>query len=494
MSNQVTVVWTALPNGFVPNSNSQLRLSLFASIQVTTGNQNFRLSESGLGNWTEQVSGFSFRVNVGGVEKQAAVKNDFRKEMWTALFGGSATTAPAALSAQRSSGPTVKSYQRPRTDERALSKAEILTYNVGKMGDTLMEKYAGLANVQTRFGSKAAQTTELSKAQADMASFRNALNIYLPPDPTENERLDTLNAVGELDQYIASLADQDRARALAYRAFFVDRISRNGGSDLRPDIVKGIKEEIQEKVGTGGGVILFAPTTTQRDTSARKFISFHSPVHPPSEEARHLTTQPSYDFHEMLTMLANYPVLMRMMGLVIDVEVDGAGVPPEGVVTVVQAGISTNHQPKTHYKKDAVRRLFLPKPGADPLIKDGLLDLRSGHFSIQTADVDGALLKHLNATLDERRGQPQPSAVALAKVADSEVTPALRTLGISVLYRNREQFLKRLLQKGENNCSDPGNCELFAEDLIRGFRVDVYEEDSRDWYSLCERGNLPLPE
>jgi hypothetical protein len=492
MANQRTVIWTALPNGFARDNSSKLRLSLLATIQLK--GDGTKLSDFGITNWTEEVKGYQFVVDVGGQRPPVTIRNDFDTEMWTALFGQSSSAAMAALTSATAAGPPIKSYKRPETGDDALSNAEVLSYDVDGMGSEMLERYKNLANQMTRFQSVGTVNATLSTALKEMTTFQHSLNIYLPPDATEDNRLQTLKAVDEMEKYIAGLDDARKVKALGFKALYLDRISRNGGADLHADVVKGIEKQIQDKVGPGT-IILFTTAAPPPVPESARFIGFHAPLERANPVAAHMApaqSPPNFDFHDMLTMLSNYPVLMRRLGLVIELEFDEAGIPDAGdpTVSVVKAGPSSDPQPKTRYKLDRGRKRFLPRPKTE-LIKDGLLNLKTGEFTIHTADVDGALMKNLSKVKDERVNSPQAAeADPLARLSDSEVPPAVRTLGISVIHKNRAAFLKDLLRKAEDKCTDPATCTFSAEDLIRGFRVDVYEiekGETGNWYSLCDR-------
>ena len=131
-------------------------------------------------------------------------------------------------------------------------------------------------------------------------------------------------------------------------------------------------------------------------------------------------------------------------------------------------------------------RTFLPKNRTNR-IKNGLLDLSSGGFSIQTLDVEGGLMKHLALASNPRKSSDGISAQSLDEVREEELPPSLRTLGVSVVFENNEEFLKQLLVSAEQKSCDAQDCTFDAEDLIRGFRVDICEAETGNWYSLCER-------
>jgi hypothetical protein len=503
MANTLVEIWTALPNGFVKNS-SLLRLSLLVTFRLKTDQNpppdNLTLADFiqswKENNWTKTVRDYGFTVDFGKGPRSVKPTNEFHPEMWDALFGN-----PKAVK--------VKPYFEPATGDDALSKAEVLTYDATNLNTRLETAYTKLANSKTRLRTAERRQMALASiAQDDLAALVDEVNIYAVANPTEKERQDSLTALRWLEEDTRS-----NAKALAYRDLYLQRISRNGGRDLRLQAVKDVHQKIKEKVpeiaGPGGVIFLIArpqaspqaaaaqpqPSPQPQSTGTVKtdFAIFHSA--PPESVtpgcAPAAQTERVFDFHEMLTMVGNFPVLMRRLGLVIDVEIDPGAIDPEGVVRVTQAGTKGPH-PKTAYKLDLASRKFLPK-NSTPRIKDGLLDLSNGgHFSIQSVDSDGALMKHLANVSNARREDPAGSKNLFADVTDEQLKPTLRTLGISVLFTEFEVFLKELLVNAEAKSCQPTDCLFHAEDLVKGLRVDIQEVASNDvsagsWYSLCER-------
>ena len=338
MANKVTVIWTALPNGFVHGSNSRLKLSLIATLRLTADQNptppNLTLADFSLGNWTETVSHFSFALKFGAAEQPATVIKQFEPEMWNALFGDQQSIK-------------VTPYKLPVTDDNALSKAEMLTYPAKKMSDTVEQTYMELAHRKTRLRTnQAAARAIVVSAETQMKRLTNAINVFMPPDPSEKDRKAVLDALADLDRAIESASDK-RAKALAYRDVYLGRMTRNNGQDLLPEVVKSIHEKISDKTDIprpgqeqGGPIFLRVQPASQpasqgalNTKTSTDFVNFHSPGVASEHSAAHIPPPPTFDFHEMLTMLANYPAVMRKLGLVVDVEVD-ANIPTDSNVRV----------------------------------------------------------------------------------------------------------------------------------------------------------------
>jgi hypothetical protein len=218
-----------------------------------------------------------------------------------------------------------------------------------------------------------------------------------------------------------------------------------------------------------------------------------------------------YDFHKMVSALGDFPLLMRKLGVVVDlkIELNGAALPASGTVQV-SAGLAFSPtgvevSPRTHFVLEA--DAFFAQPRAlNPEISRGLLRLQDeSQFQVVQVDAVGAALKVQNAATHFR-------AFALKKsrppsMPDDGGLPALRTTGLSIVRRNTVTELQgafdrsaalqakvALLDLAPQLPPPPAagpapapTDELFAEDLVRGYRVDVFDARLAGWRSLCRR-------
>lgn len=218
-----------------------------------------------------------------------------------------------------------------------------------------------------------------------------------------------------------------------------------------------------------------------------------------------------YDFHQMVSSLGDYPLLLRLLGLVVDlrIELEGAAPPAEATVKVTP-GIAlsptgTIVTPRTNYRLSDVAFNARPRP-VNPEISNGRLRLNDpGLFRVVQVDLVGGGTKTQNAATNflamsalKLRAPNAPGDAGL---------PALRTGGISVVRRDlaeelsvswgRSHAFQRMVSvlDGAPQPPDPPGAgapqapsdELFAEDLVRGYRVDVFDSKSGAWHSLCRR-------
>ncbi|MCA1553920.1 MAG: hypothetical protein LC737_06035, partial [Chloroflexi bacterium] len=226
------------------------------------------------------------------------------------------------------------------------------------------------------------------------------------------------------------------------------------------------------------------------------------------------------DFHQALSSLNAYPDLLRALGIVFDLDLPRDFVTQTplgqfGTFSVRRAGAGWDWAilPQTPELPTAYvhlqigdQRLFLTAPRAladpsSPLTIIGLLSLDPTRFGLAQVDVDGAMHKAIilaetlhNSDPDrnlDRYAQPEPAPHP--EVFDPEATlPALRSGGFSLFADRRSLHLLDNLQQSKtfNQAVEGGSAPLrpfFAEDLTRGYRLDVWDSRTNDWHSLHRR-------
>ncbi|MBV9791421.1 MAG: YncE family protein [Chloroflexi bacterium] len=204
------------------------------------------------------------------------------------------------------------------------------------------------------------------------------------------------------------------------------------------------------------------------------------------------------DFHEVVSTLGDYPALLRQLGLVIDLSVPIAAVPPGATFVrvlptwpVTSGVVNSDISPKTACIWDGER--FTARPAGDEIV-DGMLALDEASYDLIQLDVDGAALKTNNLTNNLMRvddgNAPLPRGLA-----------TLRSAGIALTRHGRAAELKQQFQRARqhNDSLTQNTTTLFAEDLVRGYRVDIWDDQTKRWHSLTRRvgsytiADQPLP-
>lgn len=258
--------------------------------------------------------------------------------------------------------------------------------------------------------------------------------------------------------------------------------------------LEGFLEGGFTKVGDQGGSVFDQSSVsgTMREVAAygqaRRFydrpgtrIGKDDPV-PPRPEPRKL------DFHDACTALADYPELLRRLGLVIDVRVPN-DVPAHAKVRVaeverVASAVPEGMRPWTHYVlRDRTFRAE-EKDGGDHW--EGMLHLQRERHVVTDLDVDGSATK----VFDYSATVNQLVAQATDMDPQGESLPALRNGGLTVARRDRAAALAAHVAEVHHREADARSdtpADLWADDLVRGYRVDVRDDRTGRWWSLCKR-------
>ena len=203
------------------------------------------------------------------------------------------------------------------------------------------------------------------------------------------------------------------------------------------------------------------------------------------------------DFHQMVALLGDAPILLRRLGLIVDLEVDLPldQLPSEGLLRVSASPREVIvERPLTWFEARPPSHprggWFAAKPYAAGDIVDGHLDLRRDDVHLYQMDVDGAALKlldhaanvyqHSEAFVDRFNRPPDevstlPSAVSagLAVARDGRAS------------RVQDGWYVQDAVDAEVGGGDLTQVPLYAEDVLRGYRVDAY--DGARWRTLCAR-------
>jgi hypothetical protein len=203
---------------------------------------------------------------------------------------------------------------------------------------------------------------------------------------------------------------------------------------------------------------------------------------------------PDVDFHKAVASLGQYPKLTRALGLTIDLEIPLAGVPAASNVRVHPSLQGPPPMiPWTAYNLDLSKKHFVAATNATSDVTDGML-LLSGptEYDVVEMDVDGAGEKALDFSYNMAR-----LAFGDAKSSIDTPTeyglPMLRSAGFSATRVDRASRLVNTFYTAKSNSqaitSDPQTSKFFlhAEDVTRGYRIDVWNSLSGNWHSLCLR-------
>lgn len=220
------------------------------------------------------------------------------------------------------------------------------------------------------------------------------------------------------------------------------------------------------------------------------------------------------DFHQALSSLGAYPDLQRKLGLVFDVELPldflaptSLTVPGELRITAADGhwdGDTPTTVPATStayvHVKIGDQQLFgvaprsmLGQPTGSTML--GLLDLDKGSFGVAQVDVDGAMHKTVMQAdnVTQLAGQSPPQH---PEVFDPATTlSSLRSGGFSLFADGRALTMLDTFNRSKDLNADleknqPQKSPFCAEDLTRGFRLDIWDSITREWHSLHRKNTV----
>jgi hypothetical protein len=489
-----TLIIVALPNG-LSRDGTYAQLSLYIAPRLT-GSESLLDFPDWL-NWPNTLGAGSVAVrlktNSGHTIDAQVDTSALQPQLWQGIFGlpdDTNATYVAPYEFDDYTNRLVISY--PALEALAVIKAVYQTYGTSSPGEPPNSRALGQLAELLGFGD---QQTD-AKSDTDRTFQRLALWVEQRPQG-------------------------DRAGNDALGGVLASLRQRLGEGMLTALLALDAKETALSTAGAAGddGIPTRPAGMDANDVRALagRFKLFHSmppaPNRPPlpktGEEFRK-----TLDFHKALAALTAYPTLMRALGLVLDVAIPLDQVPPspsapgqpsdglrveelrlgrpwamrpstgrpitrfvrQGAFTDATTGITIPPQFATAPRLYAETPELVP---GDPIL--GYLPLWPGLFNLAQVDVDGALLKMLALA------SGYPAAIRSTAVG----MPTLRTAGISLLATNRAGQLLRAFQQSKafNDAvaHDANPSSLYALDVVRGYRLDVWDSHTGRWHSLHQR-------
>ncbi len=197
--------------------------------------------------------------------------------------------------------------------------------------------------------------------------------------------------------------------------------------------------------------------------------------------------KPTPDFHERVAHLADQPELLRKLGLVIDVHVDNLALLKAATEIHAHAGIDAAVAviaALTPVSRDGTRLLTVPRT-AD--WTHGRLTLGdTSKFATLAMDADGGGLKA------ERFIRSLPRMLAMAQNGDAGnvAPPALRSEGFTIVRQGKLATVTDQMKVAGDmvaNATPAKPPSLRTEDVARGFRVEIWDDHAKSWFSPHQR-------
>ncbi len=274
-----------------------------------------------------------------------------------------------------------------------------------------------------------------------------------------------------------------------------------GPTSLDP---RGKYAEIDQHIGKdteagieGGGYYRPPSSMTTEQLNAMAFVLARRFYDRPGKIVSLPKGKPPIDFHGYVSFLGDYPLLLRRLGLAIDLVLEET--PPDDgrirlLVDPLPSGLElAGNEPARPWTNYEIRdRRFIARPrNQEGVLVDGSLRLESDWFDVQQLDVDGSALKTFDFAGTVQKildavGTGQPTTTS-----EEAALPALRTGGFVIVQWQRDAAVVGQLGEASNHeaarTSDQP-ADLFAEDVTRGVRPQVQRIDvGEPWRSLTSR-------
>lgn len=419
------VVFTIIPDG-LRGRRARLNLHIAPRLSLVAGTSPADLTQfPAWEDWANTINGAEIMLLVDGAPVAVDRVDDADPAIWRALFPSSTPVQTHAF--------------------QDLRGADILTYPLAALAASIERDYLDMAG---EGGEELPPVRDLEKRiryQPAIRRDRRALLDLL-------KESDGLQAVSRREIAIALLAEY-------HRPLNVEKIMT------------------AEKQG---------PEDPHENTKYRA----HERI--PMPDAAALAER--FDFHRIVAAIGQHPALMRACGLVVPLEAKAADIPSGNCALQIRIGWDTQDvateadiRPTTQARRNPGD--FRARPRDPSALTGGWLRLDPAKYSLVAMDVDGAGLSLKNFSLnlpaigDERYDDESFSVDRVPRSG----APRLRTAGIQLAHSRRDVAIRKLFE-GSGKLNDAATAdddlELFAEDLIRGWRADVEDDRSRRWQSL----------
>lgn len=512
-----TIVWTALPHGW--DAQGRPRLSIVVAPRLRPQKESERRlgapAYSDFHNWPKTLGGLALGLRIGGKVFPVERQGQTDAALWDALLGpdtpvtGFVFTDMSRVNLRSFSVRNVQGFVRQHYGRLATQSPTELP--------TLLpwsQAHPGLQDMLTDLGTRVERT---NLGRQPLYTMAPGLDRFFGPAGEKNvEQQINRQVFGPEGRYPAPCVGIDgrmgkQGSNFTLRVLPADWQDPAQGGPYAP-LMAQFRSAAEYDLYQANRFYRRRPATPAEQALRRP--SFEG-VAPAPEE-------PEYDFHRIIASYADTPALLRALGLVIDVVLPAdnpiaAALRQEKEATGelgVQLLSWPGHDgqgdrcPQTAWQATAERFVTRSRTSDHA---DGLLALAEAHdrtleanrklrsdFDVFQLDVDGAALKSVNFGLTAqnllaRSFAPGSHGEVTYTTGDRQGLAALRSGGLGISRHGRAAQVATtaaataLKNKAiETSAAESERIVLFAEDVLRGYRVDVQPQDGA-WHSLCAR-------
>jgi hypothetical protein len=197
---------------------------------------------------------------------------------------------------------------------------------------------------------------------------------------------------------------------------------------------------------------------------------------------------PQRDFHQRVGRFGSTPVLLRTLGLAIDIVIDDPD--PQALLTgATWIAVTLTPPQEAELTVLPPRRTSVTVQGeafravSSPEWVGGALPLADDTWRVLDLDPDASGLK-----IDQHlRGLIRRLAIEANGDQATSAPATLRTNGFAIARVERSTVTRARVAAAEQLAADDGMRELLYDDLVRGIRVEVWDDVTKDWHSLHRR-------
>jgi len=522
---QQKIVWTVLPHGRVTEGRvaGRLRVSVVASARLTPQATTEQVLSAfpEWQNWPQTLANVKLRLRIGAqlVDLQPVSKPD--PALWARLF--TPATPVAGFVFKDMSRVNLRSF--PVRNVLGLMRKHYGTLAVQSASThpTLLpwkDAHPNLKGMLTELGTR---THKTDYGHTSIETLLPGFDRFFDDENKEGveKRLRAL-VFGTNSKYSAPAAavgadgegNPQTGPSFPIRVLPPDWVDPSGGGPDAP-LMSQFTSAAEYTLYQANRFYRRAPPTDAQLAMRRPTLQN---VPPPPKV-------PEYDFHRIVASFADYPHLLRALGLVIDcvlppdspidqkIAAAGQAQGVMGLELVWGGGHNAidDHCPRTSWRADKERFTARERTGDH---QRGLLRLESADdrwgvkkkqtspFDVYQVDPDGAALKTVDFLLSAqnlvgRSLKPGADGEITYSTGDRQPVAALRSGGLGVTRHGRAGVIAQSAasaalkdQEIQSGSAAAKNVVLFAEDVLRGYRVDAQPLPGgvmQDWQSLCRR-------
>lgn len=175
--------------------------------------------------------------------------------------------------------------------------------------------------------------------------------------------------------------------------------TRNNDAKLNDFVVRGNAGRVATRQNLSQNKAIPFSSAASPTTDFGQFHNFHAQVDKAKMRSPAPVKKPEFEYHDILSIITSYSVIMRKLGLVIDFELTGPPPAASGTVRILPANLSFENDvnissPATAYQYTGKGFYVAAKTGS--FIDKGMLKINSSDFSVVQMDTDGAAMKLAN--------------------------------------------------------------------------------------------------